>query len=108
VLPLVELLGVDVLLDSVPPLVLPVEPVPVEPMELVPPDDSLLPLLSLLPVDVPLGGLAPEEELVPVPPVEPAVPPPPCLLHAASERAATTARTAGAVLVRVVFIRKLL
>jgi hypothetical protein len=117
----VVLLLVDSLGLVVPPLV---PEVPVEPIEPVPPAEPLL-LSLLLPVVVlapeplvpavepmlPLvpDGLAPDEELVePVPPAVPAVPPPPCLLHAVSERAATTASTAVAVLVSVVFIRKLL
>jgi len=94
-------------------------PVPAAP-ELVPPEDPLLLLSLLLPPllpellvpepEVPLEPmlLLPEEpdgldELLPVPPA--GVPLPPCLLHAVRDRAATTASTAVAVLVRVVFIR---
>jgi hypothetical protein len=117
VVPLVDPVTPDELPEPMLPLALPagapLVPVPVEPMELVPPDAPLLlvsllrPVLVLLePVPLLPGGLVPDEELVvPVPPLVPGVPPPPCLLQAVSVRAATTASTAVAVLVRVVFIR---
>jgi hypothetical protein len=89
------------------------EPVPLAPMELVPPLPLLPVVVSVLlevepvPPEEPvvLDGLVVLLELLdPVPAPEPAVPAS-RLLHALSERAATTARAATVACVRDVFIR---